>query len=42
MKLKLGKSVLIAAQERISTVFDAFNQIYVSFSGGKDFLVCTW
>lgn len=35
-KRKLGISVLIAAQERISWVFDNFEKIYLSFSGGKD------
>lgn len=35
-KIKLGKSVLIAAQERIEFTFDNFKRIYVSFSGGKD------
>lgn len=35
-KLPLGKDVLIAAKERISFVFDNFEKIYISFSGGKD------
>ena len=30
------KTVLQASKERISEVFDNFNSIYVSFSGGKD------
>lgn len=29
-------SVLVAAQERIAYIFDNFQKIYVSFSGGKD------
>lgn len=36
MKKYLDKSVLTASRERISEVFDSFNKIYVSFSGGKD------
>ena len=35
-KLGLQCSVLEAAQERISTTFDNFERIYVSFSAGKD------
>lgn len=35
-KLPLGKSVLKAAQERISDTFDNFERVYVSFSAGKD------
>lgn len=35
-KLLLNKNVLVAAQERISFVFDNFEKIYLSFSGGKD------
>lgn len=35
-KRPLGKSVLTAARERISYVFDSFERIYLSFSGGKD------
>lgn len=35
-KLGLGIDVLTAAQERIARVFDDFERIYVSFSGGKD------
>ena len=35
-KIKLGVDVLTAARERISTVFDQFNRVYLSFSGGKD------
>lgn len=30
------KSVLLAARERVSFVFDHFERVYVSFSGGKD------
>lgn len=35
-KVGLGKSVLQAAEERISLIFDRFPRIYLSFSGGKD------
>lgn len=35
-KKPIGINVLIAAQERISYVFDNFPRIYLSFSGGKD------
>lgn len=35
-KQGLGISVLDAAQQRISWVFETFPKIYVSFSGGKD------
>ncbi|MGE3940523.1 MAG: phosphoadenosine phosphosulfate reductase [Alphaproteobacteria bacterium] len=35
-KIGLGIDVLTAAQERISWVFDTFERVYVSFSGGKD------
>lgn len=38
-KTYLGYNVLCAAQGRISYVFDNFQRIYVSFSGGKD---CGW
>lgn len=36
MKKQLNQTVLEAAEERISKVFDEFKKIYVSFSGGKD------
>lgn len=36
MKNLLGVDVLTAARKRISVVFDEFNRIYLSFSGGKD------
>ena len=38
MKLKnyIGKSVLDAAKERVSYTFDNFENIFISFSGGKD------
>jgi predicted phosphoadenosine phosphosulfate sulfurtransferase len=36
IKKKLGVNVLEAAKSRISEVFDNFEHIYVSFSGGKD------
>jgi predicted phosphoadenosine phosphosulfate sulfurtransferase len=35
-KKPLGKDVLTATRERIAFVFDTFQRIYVSFSGGKD------
>lgn len=35
-KVKLGKSVYRAAQERIAWTFDHYQRIYVSFSAGKD------
>lgn len=40
-KLYNDKTVLKASQERISQVFDNFNRIYISFSGGKDSSVMT-
>lgn len=35
-KLGLGVDVLTAARGRIAWTFDAFDRVYVSFSGGKD------
>ena len=35
-KKYIGIDVLTASRERISKVFDEFNRIYLSFSGGKD------
>lgn len=35
-KIYLDKDVYTAAKERISFIFDEFENIYVSFSGGKD------
>lgn len=35
-KIKLGLNVLDAAKNRIKTVFDEYEKIYVSFSAGKD------
>lgn len=35
-KVYTNKTVLEASCERISNVFDAFENIYISFSGGKD------
>lgn len=35
-KIKLNYNVYEAAKDRISFVFDKFEKIYVSFSGGKD------
>lgn len=34
-KIALGKNVLEAAQERVQWIFDTFEQITLSFSGGK-------
>lgn len=41
MKDGLGVDVLTAARQRISYVFDHFDNIYASFSGGKDSSVMT-
>lgn len=35
-KVYLNKNVLEATKERISSVFDDFQKVYISFSGGKD------
>lgn len=35
-KRKLGVNCYLASKERISWVFDTFEKIYLSFSGGKD------
>lgn len=35
-KIYLGKDVLTVSQERISFIFDNFEKICISFSGGKD------
>lgn len=35
-KIGIGIDVLTAARQRIARAFDAFNCLYVSFSGGKD------
>lgn len=40
-KVYQQKNVLQAAKERISIVFDNFEKIYISFSGGKDSSVMT-
>jgi predicted phosphoadenosine phosphosulfate sulfurtransferase len=40
-KLYINKTVLEATKERISKVFDDFQKIYISFSGGKDSTVMT-
>jgi len=40
-KIYNDKTVLQASRERISLVFDSFEKIYVSFSGGKDSSVMT-
>lgn len=36
LKRELGMTVLEAARQRIARVFDDFERVYVSFSGGKD------
>ena len=35
-KKYIGTNVLIETRKRISTIFDDFEKVYVSFSGGKD------
>jgi predicted phosphoadenosine phosphosulfate sulfurtransferase len=40
-KIYLKQNVLSASKERISIVFDDFEKIYISFSGGKDSSVMT-
>jgi len=40
-KIYLNKSVLELSKKRISKIFDDFNDIYISFSGGKDSTVMT-
>mgnify|MGYP000356730117 CR=1 FL=1 len=40
-KVYLDKSVLQASQERVSEIFDNFEKMYISFSGGKDSTVMT-
>jgi predicted phosphoadenosine phosphosulfate sulfurtransferase len=40
-KRYIDKSVIDAAKERISRVFDDFERYYISFSGGKDSTVMT-
>ena len=40
MKKYLDMNVLEAAQQRVAYIFDEFDNIYVSFSGGKDSGVC--
>lgn len=40
-KKYLSTNVLLAAQKRIEYVFDHFEKIYISFSGGKDSTVMT-
>jgi len=42
MQIYLNKSVLEAAKERISFIFDEFEDVVVTFSGGKDSTVCFW
>jgi predicted phosphoadenosine phosphosulfate sulfurtransferase len=41
MKKYIEESVLSAARNRVSKVFDDFERIYISFSGGKDSTVMT-
>ena len=40
-KIEIKESVLSASKKRINYVFDNFNKIYISFSGGKDSSVMT-
>jgi len=40
-KIYIEKTVLQASKERISKVFDDFEKVYISFSGGKDSTVMT-
>ena len=40
-KIYLNESVLSASKKRVSEIFDNFERIYVSFSGGKDSTVMT-
>lgn len=40
-KINIGIDVLTAAKQRIEYIFDEFENIYVSFSGGKDSSVMT-
>ncbi len=40
-KIGIGINVLSAARNRIAYIFDNFDKIYVSFSGGKDSTVMT-
>ena len=40
-KIYIDKSVLSASKERISSIFDDFENIYISYSGGKDSTVMT-
>lgn len=43
MRTKLYKNVDVytASKERVSNIFDGFENIYISFSGGKDSSVMT-
>ena len=40
-KIEINESVLSASKKRINYIFDNFNRIYISFSGGKDSSVMT-
>lgn len=40
MKKYLEKNVYEATMERIKFIFDEFDNVLVSFSGGKDSTVC--
>ena len=40
-KRYISKNVLEATKERIAIIFDSFERIYISFSGGKDSTVMT-
>ena len=40
-KIYIDESVLTASRKRVSKIFDNFERIYISFSGGKDSTVMT-
>ena len=40
-KKYIQQNVLSASKERIKSIFDDFEKIYISFSGGKDSTVMT-
>ena len=40
-KIYIDKSVIASSQKRIEKIFDSFERIYISYSGGKDSTVMT-
>ena len=40
-KVYIDKTVLQASKERVNKIFNDFEKIYISFSGGKDSSVMT-